>query len=60
MDVVRGTDSVRRNLRGGVLALGNFDGVHLGHREVLRLTRAEAKKAGVPGGSSSPAHPIFV
>ncbi len=50
MDVVRGTDSVGENLRGGVLALGNFDGVHLGHREVLRLTRTEAAKAGGPSG----------
>jgi len=50
MDVVRGADSVGKNLRGGVLALGNFDGVHLGHREVLRLTRTEAAKAGGPSG----------
>ncbi|MFV2092341.1 MAG: bifunctional riboflavin kinase/FAD synthetase [Hyphomicrobiales bacterium] len=50
MDVVREGDAVGGNLRGGVLALGNFDGVHLGHREVLRLTCAEAKKAGGPSG----------
>jgi len=27
---------VPEHLRGGVVALGNFDGVHLGHRHVLR------------------------
>jgi len=32
---------------GGVLALGNFDGVHLGHREVIRAAHKEAQKLGV-------------
>lgn len=50
MDVVRGNETAGGNLRGGVLALGNFDGVHLGHREVLGLTRLEAQKLGGPAG----------
>ncbi|VAW15878.1 FMN adenylyltransferase / Riboflavin kinase [hydrothermal vent metagenome] len=50
MDVVRGNEVVPVSLRGGALALGNFDGVHLGHREVLRLTMAEAKRIGGPAG----------
>lgn len=33
---------------GGVLALGNFDGVHLGHREVVRVAKKEAQRLGVP------------
>lgn len=32
---------------GGVLALGNFDGVHLGHREVVRVARKEAQAHGL-------------
>jgi len=35
-------------LTGGVLALGNFDGVHLGHREVVRVAKREAAKRGLP------------
>ena len=34
-------------LRGGVYAVGNFDGVHRGHRAVLQRTRARAEGAGV-------------
>ena len=34
-------------LEGGVFAIGNFDGVHLGHRAVIERTRALAKSRGV-------------
>ena len=34
----------------GVLALGNFDGVHLGHQSVLAETRAIAARSGMPAG----------
>ncbi|KZL18716.1 Riboflavin biosynthesis protein RibF [Pseudovibrio axinellae] len=36
-----------KELRGGVVAIGNFDGVHRGHRAVLDLARDEAEKRGV-------------
>ena len=36
--------------RGGVLAIGNFDGVHLGHRQVIANARAHAEKLGCPLG----------
>jgi len=36
------------HLRGGVVAIGNFDGVHRGHQAVLRRALAEAEKRGVP------------
>ena len=31
-----------------VIALGFFDGVHLGHREILRRAAAEAKRLSLP------------
>lgn len=39
---------VPANARGAVLAIGNFDGVHLGHRTVLDQAMALGREAGVP------------
>ncbi|MBB3712393.1 riboflavin kinase/FMN adenylyltransferase [Limimaricola variabilis] len=36
--------------RGAVASIGNFDGVHLGHRAVIDLARAEAARLGAPLG----------
>lgn len=36
------------SLRGGAVAIGNFDGVHRGHQAVLRHALDEAKALGVP------------
>ena len=36
------------DLRGGVVAIGNFDGVHRGHQAVLERALAEAARLGVP------------
>lgn len=33
---------------GGVLALGNFDGVHLGHKAVIETAVKEGKRLGLP------------
>lgn len=35
-------------LRGGVVAIGNFDGVHRGHQAVLDSALEQAQKLGVP------------
>jgi len=35
-------------LRGGVVAIGNFDGMHRGHQAVLDRALAEAERRGVP------------
>ncbi|MBZ9816791.1 bifunctional riboflavin kinase/FAD synthetase [Mesorhizobium sp. CA7] len=36
------------HLRGGVVAIGNFDGVHRGHQSVLERALSEATRNGVP------------
>jgi riboflavin kinase/FMN adenylyltransferase len=35
---------------GGVIAIGNFDGVHLGHQKVINEARNKAKKNKIPLG----------
>ena len=42
------SDSLPAGLKGGVVAIGNFDGVHLGHRAVLRQTLDIARANAVP------------
>jgi len=46
MEVYYGLDAVPRAARPAHLALGMFDGVHLGHRAVLARTREVAHAAG--------------
>ena len=41
-------DPVPQALRGGVIALGNFDGFHLGHQAVVGRAVALARQRGVP------------
>lgn len=41
-------DEIPENLRGGVIALGNFDGFHLGHQRVVAETVAWARSEGRP------------
>jgi riboflavin kinase/FMN adenylyltransferase len=40
-------DAVPDRLRGGVVAIGNFDGVHRGHQAVLAQVRDMARQRGV-------------
>ncbi|MGR3540403.1 MAG: bifunctional riboflavin kinase/FAD synthetase [Hasllibacter sp.] len=45
--VIRGRDRGEAQA-GAVAAMGNFDGVHLGHRAVIETARAEAARRGAP------------
>lgn len=41
-------DAVPPNLRGAYVAIGNFDGFHRGHQQVVETLKARAGEAGVP------------
>ena len=51
MDIVRFWRDVPAKLKGAVLAIGNFDGVHRGHQQVLREAIAIAKREGRRSGA---------
>jgi riboflavin kinase/FMN adenylyltransferase len=46
--VFSSTAQMPKILRGGVVAIGNFDGVHLGHRAVLDSALAIARNNNIP------------
>ena len=48
MRIIRSLDEVRPEDRGASAALGNFDGVHLGHQAVIDLARGFAPGGGRP------------
>jgi riboflavin kinase / FMN adenylyltransferase len=48
--VSRSIDEAGSVLQGGALAIGNFDGVHLGHLELLRKALERARASGASSG----------
>lgn len=48
MELVRGLNSVARAARGCVLTVGNYDGVHLGHRRMIEAVKRRAAELKVP------------
>ncbi|MDD3446014.1 MAG: bifunctional riboflavin kinase/FAD synthetase [Zavarzinia sp.] len=50
MLIVDRLDAIPPRAQGAVLALGNFDGVHRGHRSLIEEARAIAGEMGVPAG----------
>lgn len=50
MKIVRDYQFVSEAERGAVVAIGNFDGIHLGHQAVLDIARAEAQRLSAPLG----------
>jgi len=50
MRIFRHYDDVPSSLKGAVVALGNFDGVHLGHQALIGEARAQAESRHAPMG----------
>ena len=42
--------NLKHKHHNGVIAIGNFDGLHLGHQKVLNEARQKAKKFKLPLG----------
>lgn len=42
MKIIRDIDNIPEDLTGSIVTIGNFDGVHLGHREIFRKIVREA------------------
>ena len=48
MELIRGLHNVRARHAGCVLTIGAFDGLHLGHREIIRCLLEQSKALGQP------------
>ena len=48
MELVRGLHNIAKAARGCVLTVGNFDGVHLGHQQMIRAVKERAAELELP------------
>ncbi len=48
MELIRGIHNIRANHHGCVLTIGNFDGVHRGHHQVIQRVSDKAAELGLP------------
>ncbi len=48
--IFRHSNELPADLRGGVVALGNFDGVHRGHQQVIGMAKAIGRERRLPVG----------
>ena len=48
MELIRGPAGLKRVTRGCAASIGNYDGVHRGHVQVLRQLTAKAQELGLP------------
>ena len=48
MELIRGQHNLRAQHRGCVATIGNFDGVHVGHKAVFSALKEKAEEFGVP------------
>ncbi|MEZ4484983.1 MAG: riboflavin kinase [Syntrophotaleaceae bacterium] len=48
MRIIRNLDELREPLQDAVVTIGNFDGVHLGHREIFRRVVHRSQEVGGP------------
>ncbi len=53
MDVIRENREIPENLKGAFVTIGNFDGVHLGHRSIFRRLVEAARREGRPAAAIS-------
>jgi riboflavin kinase / FMN adenylyltransferase len=61
MEVIRNIQEIPENLKGAVATIGNFDGVHLGHRFIFQRLVEEARREDRPAVAISfDPHPKMV